>query len=125
MTQSVEDRIRQEQLEQRLRAAVVTGQSSLVEKAFNEAVLDRIDKAEGSRGGKIIGHTRSGKPIYDTANHPSHSDFSSKEHYEAGQLNEQNKNEENASKHYSAAENKKEEEKDSKYSKNPKVRGMI
>lgn len=29
-----------------------------------------IEKAEGSRGGKIIGHTKSGKPIYDHADHP-------------------------------------------------------
>lgn len=27
---------------------------------------------EGSRGGKVIGHTRSGKPIYDSREHNNH-----------------------------------------------------
>ena len=37
----------------------------------------------GSRGGKIIGHTSSGKPIYMTHGHPGHGDFTRKEHIEA------------------------------------------
>ncbi len=40
-------------------------------------------QGEGSRGGKIIGHTGSGKPIYGNANHPSHSSFTAKDHDEA------------------------------------------
>ncbi len=38
---------------------------------------------EGSKGGKIIGHTTSGKPIYDHASHSSHKKFTAKEHKEA------------------------------------------
>lgn len=38
---------------------------------------------EGSRGGKIIGRTSSGKPIYASASHGTHKGFSSKEHHEA------------------------------------------
>lgn len=32
----------------------------------------------GSRGGIIIGHTKSGNPIYDSASHQSHKNFTSK-----------------------------------------------
>lgn len=38
---------------------------------------------EGSLEGKVIGHTSSGKPIYDNANHPSHDNFSKKDHGDA------------------------------------------
>lgn len=38
---------------------------------------------EGSKGGKIIGHTRSGKPIYANHNHPSHESFSEDDHRDA------------------------------------------
>lgn len=41
---------------------------------------------EGSRGGKIIGHTSSGKPIYMNHKHPSHSSFSQQDHMEAATL---------------------------------------
>ena len=41
---------------------------------------------EGSRGGKIIGHTKSGKPIYESFSHPAHKDFTSKDHMEASNL---------------------------------------
>jgi len=40
-------------------------------------------RGEGSRGGKIIGHTRSGKPIYDRSNHPKHAGFTSEDHRDA------------------------------------------
>lgn len=38
---------------------------------------------EGSRGGNVIGHTSSGKPIYGSALHPSHATFTPGEHREA------------------------------------------
>lgn len=55
---------------------------------------------EGSRGGKIISHTKSGKPIYDTANHSSHKDFTSADHSDAqeahlGKMQKLNKQKEN------------------------------
>lgn len=40
-------------------------------------------KGEGSRGGKVIGHTSSGKPIYDSANHPAHKNFTKQDHFDA------------------------------------------
>lgn len=41
---------------------------------------------EGSRGGRVIGHTSSGKPIYANHGHVSHGSFSSKDHGEAANL---------------------------------------
>lgn len=38
---------------------------------------------EGSRGGKVIGHTRSGKPIYDSHNHSGHKKFTDHDHSDA------------------------------------------
>lgn len=40
-----------------------------IEKSFNKSELDLIEKArgEGSKGGKIVGHTKTGKPIYGHA----------------------------------------------------------
>lgn len=55
----------------------------------------KIDQGgEGSRGGKIIGHTTSGKPIYAgepvswayAAMHPPHEKFTPKDHVEASEL---------------------------------------
>jgi hypothetical protein len=48
-----------------------------------ETLKNILEKAEGSRGGKIIGHTRSGKPIYDSFNHPKHKDFNAHDHTDA------------------------------------------
>lgn len=42
---------------------------------------------EGSRGGNIIGHTSSGKPIYETGNRGKKAeDFTSEDHREAHKL---------------------------------------
>jgi hypothetical protein len=43
---------------------------------------------EGSQGGKIIGHTKSGKPIYESFNHPSHSNFTTRDHEDAGTVHQ-------------------------------------
>lgn len=43
---------------------------------------------EGSRGGKIIGHTKTGKPVYDSAGHSAHSDFTPQEHKQAAKISE-------------------------------------
>lgn len=52
-----------------------------------------IEKSgEGSRGGKVIGHTKSGKPIYDSHSHESHSNFSKEEHLQAASLHKEKKN---------------------------------
>lgn len=46
------------------------------------AITNDAAKGEGTRGGLIIGHTKSGKPIY-AGHHESHDRFSSEEHREA------------------------------------------
>lgn len=54
-------------------------------KAYNTFSL--MKGGEGSRGGKIIGHTSSGKPIYENSHkHPSFNLLSGKEHDEAADL---------------------------------------
>jgi hypothetical protein len=40
---------------------------------------------EGSKGGKVIGHTKSGKPIYENHNHPSHKEFNSQDDKDAAE----------------------------------------
>lgn len=59
----------------------------ILEKALIRAdFLERLDKAvkgEGSKGGKIIGHTKLGRPIYDSHSHEKHQGFSQKEHQDA------------------------------------------
>lgn len=47
------------------------------------AVIRKAKTGEGSRGGKVIGHTRSGKPIYSNANHADHKDFTKRDHEDA------------------------------------------
>lgn len=51
---------------------------------------DEVEKAggEGSRGGKVIGHTKSGKPVYASRSsyHSSYSDFSDEDHEDAAKL---------------------------------------
>lgn len=52
-------------------------------------IYDAIElqkSGEGSRGGKIIGHAKSGKPIYEHADHPSHAAFSKEDHADASRL---------------------------------------
>ena len=48
-----------------------------------QTLEQKIAAETGPRGGKIIGKTKSGKPIYDTANHSAHKDFSKEDHADA------------------------------------------
>ncbi len=50
--------------------------------------IDIIEKSEGSRGGKVIGHTKSGKAIYESHSHPEHKDFTHQDHLDAKVLHE-------------------------------------
>jgi hypothetical protein len=43
---------------------------------------------EGSRGGKVIGHTTGGKPIYDSHDHPGHAGFTAGDHHDAAALHD-------------------------------------
>jgi hypothetical protein len=56
----------------------------------SENILKCFEKGgEGSKGGKIIGHTKSGKPIYDRFNHPAHKDFTKEDHRDAGKVHDE------------------------------------
>ena len=48
-----------------------------------QALEQKLSAKTGPRGGKIIGETSSGKPIYEKAPHSSHKEFSGKDHQEA------------------------------------------
>ena len=64
-----------------------------IEKAFDVLEKPMFEKGgEGSKGGHIIGHTKSGKPIYDHANHPSHEHFTSEDHEDAASIYEKESN---------------------------------
>lgn len=56
-------------------------------------ILARIEELEkrlateiGPRGGKIIGKTKTGKPIYDTGEHPAHQTFNAQDHNDAADV---------------------------------------
>lgn len=52
-----------------------------ITKAIEEIDLEK--GGEGSKGGKVIGHTRSGKPIYNTTNHSEHKSFNYADHFDS------------------------------------------
>lgn len=50
--------------------------------------IEKGKGGEGSKGGKVIGHTKSGKPIYDTFSHSSHASFTKQDHRDASALHQ-------------------------------------
>lgn len=50
--------------------------------------LERKLAIKGPRGGEIIGKTKSGKPIYDSHDHPSHKNFTKQDHQDAADLHD-------------------------------------
>lgn len=46
-------------------------------------ILEKGTGGEGSHGGHVIGHTRSGKPIYESSHNPSHQNFKAQDHRDA------------------------------------------
>jgi hypothetical protein len=53
-----------------------------------KALEKRLGAEFGPRGGHIIGKTKSGKPIYETFEHPAHKAFSDNDHHDAASLHE-------------------------------------
>lgn len=55
-----------------------------------ELEYDELEKGifEGLRGGHVIGHTKSGKAIYENHNHSSHGRFTHDEHMDAAKLHD-------------------------------------
>ena len=62
------------------------------EESVHEEFVDLAEyaDAEGERGGKIIGHTSSGKPIYLSHKHPAHNKLNAQEHREASDMHREN-----------------------------------
>lgn len=56
----------------------------LSDKEYDDSNFEK--GGEGSRGGKVIGYTKSGKPIYDTISHSSHKNFTKQDHDDAYNL---------------------------------------
>jgi len=53
---------------------------------------DEIQKGgEGSRGGKIIGHTKSGKAVYQNKDYHQYNDFNEEDHRDASKLHKEAK----------------------------------
>lgn len=47
---------------------------------------------EGSKGGRVIGHTSSGKPVYAGHSNPAHKEFTGAEHHSAAKVHEKERN---------------------------------
>lgn len=66
-------------------------------KAITLAIEEVVKGGEGSRGGKVIGHTRNGKPIYykkwDDKQNETHNDFNDEDHYDAMRVHGKNEEE--------------------------------
>ena len=65
-------------------------QKEKILKSYN-GTEDLIKGGEGSRGGKVIGHTRSGKPVYEshTSSHSDYRDFDEADHSWAAHFHEE------------------------------------
>lgn len=60
---------------------------SAIAEMKNRRDPDNLEKSgEGSKGGKVIGHTKSGKAIYQNPNHESHKKFTSADHTDASEI---------------------------------------
>ncbi len=65
-------------------------ESKLINKETFDKAVEQLEKAmsgEGAKGGKVIGHTKSGKPVYakKIAGHKDYSDFSVRDHRDAAE----------------------------------------
>ena len=67
-----------------------TDRMNHITNSFSNA--DELLKAEGSRGGNVIGHTKSGKPIYENkaAHNPVYANFTKQDHSDAEQAHNKN-----------------------------------
>lgn len=74
-------------------------------------VNDLEKSGEGSKGGNVIGHTSTGKPIYDKFSHVGHKDFTAGEHSEAATLHGEHRKEANAKYHDTTDESEREKHK--------------
>lgn len=69
--------------------------TQFMQQSIEKGIIDReqllsIVKAEGSKGGNIIGHTKSGKAIYGSPRHKSHKEFTEHDHMDAASIHDDN-----------------------------------
>jgi len=50
--------------------------------------IDKVRAKTGPRGGKLLGKTKTGKPVYEQLHGRDYPDFSAKDHKDAAQLHE-------------------------------------
>lgn len=60
--------------------------SGFASSPHTKSLVPDLEKREGARGGHIIGHTRSGKPVYDRFDHPAHAHFKVSDHKDAARV---------------------------------------
>ena len=110
-----------------LAAAKIQGRlsSDMLEKA--QHVIDIIKGGEGSKGGKVIGHTNSGKPIYEGKNgqHEDYKNYSEQDHWDAADIHDKQIDKKYKSRYlYSKKDNENDSNKEShKYVATVKRRG--
>jgi len=95
-------------------------EKGLISEELHEKALEQlenlIEKAggEGSRGGKIIGHTKSGKPVYLKNNSQFHADhyrkFNADDHEDAADLHSKSGNKKAVNAHKKMASYERKEE---------------
>ena len=54
-----------------------------MKKSELDEMVDLVKGGEGSKGGNVIGHTSSGKPIYSASGNRGHKEFDHKDHHQA------------------------------------------
>ena len=59
-----------------------------IETEFDQPLEELIKGGEGSRGGRVIGHTKSGKPVYADAHAGQYNNFNEDDHKDAAALHE-------------------------------------
>lgn len=64
---------------------LITDRSEALRFALLEAGIEIQKSGEGSRGGKVIGHTKSGKPVYEKSQNLSYNSFTKQDHLDAAE----------------------------------------
>lgn len=70
----------------------------LIDQDVYDKAIDQLDDlikaktGEGSRGGHVIGHTKSGKPVYAAKNAHDYKDFTAQDHRDASMFHDQSAN---------------------------------
>lgn len=87
VSDSKNEQIIRETIANNLRKGLITQEQFTKANEQLDGLIEKAKKGEGSRGGHIIGHTKSGKPIYATnAFNHKHKDFTHEDHESAREI---------------------------------------